>query len=131
MSENITRSDLKTILIFGIHLARLEDDQLNGKKPVLRQIADAVHLTPEERRELTQDEISLGRSLRRLSCPGAKLLMLKTLCLVSQSSGEASPPEVEFIHNVVDLLGEEVFLLPKKEWGSYETEVMEALDNIG
>lgn len=126
--SDLNRDDLKIILLFGIHLAKIDGDFAVWEKKLLARFADAMKLTEREKSELVHQEISLSQGLQRLSGQGAKSLLVKTLCAVSFSDGDTHPNEVDFIHKVVEKLETQVFILPQGEWGAYEDEVMAELN---
>ena len=129
MSE-ITRNDLKVILMFGIHIAKIDDDFAVWEKNILNRFADAMGLTETEREKLTGEKISLAEGLLKLSGKEAKSLLLKTLCAVSHSDGEAHDKEIDFISKVFSKLGDQMFMLPRSEWGVYESEVFATLESL-
>jgi tellurite resistance protein len=126
--SDLNRDDLKIILLFGIHLAKIDGDFAVWEKKILARFADAMKLTEREKSEMVHQEISLSQGLRRLSGQGAKSLLVKTLCAVSHSDGDTHPNEVDFIHKVVERLETQVFILPQGEWGTYEDEVITELN---
>ena len=123
-----TRDDLKIILSFGVHLAKLDKVFDPFEKKVLGRFADAMNLEATEKSQLLQREVSLGEGLRSLSGQSARILLLKTLCAVSHSDGESSSEEMEFIEHVIETIGSQVFVLPRAEWGVYEDEVLSAFN---
>lgn len=126
MSE-LTREDLKTVLLFGIHIAKIDGEFDVWEKKLLARFADAMGLTPEEREEMTTQKISLANGLSKLTSQQAKTLLWKTLCAVSYSDGDAHEAEIDFIHKVIEKVGGGVFLLATKDWGTYEQEVLDEL----
>ncbi len=126
--SDLNRDDLKIILLFGIHLAKIDGDFAVWEKKILARFADAMKLTEREKSEMVHQEISLSQGLRRLSGQEAKSLLVKTLCAVSHSDGDTHPNEVDFIHKVVERLETQVFILPQGEWGTYEDEVITELN---
>jgi len=126
----ITRQDLTTILLFGIHIAKIDDNFDVWEKRILKRFADRMHLSDAERAELLHQEISLGRELRNLSSKDALTLLVKTLCAVSYVDGKANDEELQFIERVVSASGEPVMLMPREEWGVYEEEVFHTLDEV-
>lgn len=126
----LTREDLKTILLFGIHVAKIDEEFAVWERQVLSRFADAMHLSEAEREEMAERDISLAEGLRRLSGQEAATLLVKTLCAVAASDGKDDPVEREFIHKVVERLDTSMFLLPRAEWASYEQEVLEALRGL-
>lgn len=126
----VTHEDLKTILLFGIHLARIDTQFVPFEKKILARFADAMKLTEEERASLLEQNVSLGEGLKQLSGPEARTLLLHTLCAVSFSDGNTHPAEVEFINKVARKIGDAGALLPKEEWGAYEEQVFQAFEEI-
>ncbi len=88
-------------------------------------------LTEAEKAQLAAERLSLSDGLRQLSGQQAGTLLLKTLCAVAHSDGRMHPAEVEFVHKVTQRLGGEAFVLPQSEWGAYEREVFDALNELG
>jgi tellurite resistance protein len=126
----ITRQDLKTILLFATHVAKVDNEFVLQEKEMLHKIAEAIKLTAEERAELLKREASLSSGLNHLSSNEAKQLLVKTLCAVSHSDGKAVKPEIDFIEKVIEHFEGSVFVLPREEWGKYETEVMKTLASL-
>ena len=58
----------------------------------------------------------------------ARQLLLKTLCAVAHSDGATHPAELEFINKVIQQLGGQLFVLSKDEWGTYEKEVLDTIN---
>ena len=127
---DITREDLKTILKFGIHLARLDSNFHIEEKRVLRRFSEAIGLTDAEREALMAGDSSLGHGLVDLSSDAAKELLLKTLCIISFVDGHTGPDEVGFIERVIEKMNSTSFLLPKEEWGGYEKEVFDTISKL-
>ena len=130
MSE-VKREDMKTILLFGIHIAKIDGEFDVWEKKILARFAEAMGLTESEKDEMTHQKLSLSEGLSRLSGQAAKTLLWKTLCAVSSSDGETHPAEIEFIHKVIEKVGGQIFLHATKDWGSYEKEVLEELSAGG
>lgn len=130
MSE-LTREDLKTILLFGIHIAKVDGEFDVWEKKILARFADAMGLTDAEKEQMTHQKISLAGGLKQLSGQRAKTLLWKTLCAVSHSDGETHETEVDFIHKVLDKVGGQIFLHAVKDWGAYEQEVLDELQDNG
>ena len=126
----VTRDDLKIILKFGVHLARVDGNFHMEEKKVLRKFSEAINLTEEEREELMGGDSSLNHGLGDLSSDTARELLLKALCTVSYVDGFTSDNEVAFIEKVLGKLESGSFLLPKEEWGSYETELFDAISQV-
>jgi len=123
----ITREDLKIILKFGIHLARVDANFHLEEKKVLKRFSEAIHITDEEREELMADA-SLQHGLDELASDSAKELLLKTLCAVAYVDGKTTPEEVAFVEKVLGKFEGLSFLLPKEEWGAYEAEIFEIIE---
>ena len=130
MSE-LTRDDLKTILLFGIHIAKVDGNFDVWEKKILARFADAMGLTEAEKEQMAHQRTSLADGLGHLSGQKAKTLLWKTLCAVSHSDGEAHETEMDFIYKVLDKVGGQIFLHAVKDWGAYEQEVMDALQDKG
>ena len=128
--SGLTRDDLKTILQFGIHIAKIDGDFAVWEKKVLARYADAMKLTEGERTAMAQQNLSLAKGLDSLSSNEAKHLLLKTLCSVAHSDGVPHDTEVDFIQKVVERLGGQIFILSKDEWGRYENEVMDTIAEV-
>ena len=129
MSE-LTREDCIIILQFGIHIAKIDGDFDVWEKKVLKRFADAMGLTEQEKTEMLNKTISLAHGLEKLSSIEARSLLLKTLCAVSDSDGEAHETEIEFINKVIEKLGSQVFVLPRSEWKVYQDEVISTLQSM-
>lgn len=126
----ITRQDLKTILLFATHVAKVDNEFVVQEKELLTKLADAIKLTPQERSDMVGKDASLSDGLNQLSSNEAKQLLVKALCAVSYSDGKAVKVEVDFIQKVIEHFGDSVFVLPKEEWGKYEAEVMKVLTTL-
>ncbi|MEE8433481.1 MAG: TerB family tellurite resistance protein [bacterium] len=126
MSE-LTREDLKTILQFGIHIAKVDGKFDVWEKKILARFAEAMGLTEAEKEQMTHQQISLAGGLSHLSGQKAKTILWKTLCAVSHSDGETHETEMDFIQKVLDKVGGQIFLHAVKDWGAYEQEVMDEL----
>jgi tellurite resistance protein len=127
----INRQDLKTILVFATHVAKVDNDFVTQEKELLHKFAEAIHLTPDERGELLKREASLADGLNHLSSNDAKQLLVKTLCAVAHADGKAIKPEMDFIQKVIEHFGSSVFVLPREDWGKYEVEVLKILGTLG
>lgn len=126
----ITRQDLKTILLFATHVAKVDSEFALQEKEFLFKVAEGMRLTPQERGDLLKQEASLSSGLNHLSSNAAKQLLVKTLCAVSHCDGKAVKAETDFIQRVIEHFGDAVFVLPREEWGSYEAEVLKALGAV-
>ena len=125
--SSVTRNDLKTILQFGIHIAKIDGDFAVWEKKVLARFAEAMRLTEEEKHAMVHQGISLSHGLDALSGQESRQLLMKTLCAVAHSDGVPHETEVDFITRVMQRLGGQVFILAKEEWGTYEQEVLDAI----
>jgi len=123
----ITRDDLKTVFIFGLHLARIDNRFDPFEQKLLAKVAQAIKLTTQEKEQLVKGRVSLQKSLRLLSGESALNLLAKTLCAVAHQDGVVEPEEKEFIHRVLSHSDKPVMLLPQEEWGGYEAEVLDSL----
>ena len=124
---SISRQDLKTILVFAIHLAKVDSEFTLQEKKVLKRYSEAIGLQEEEREELVGLGGSLSEDAAALSSDDAKELLLKTLCAVSFVDGNTSSDEVEFIQKVQLKLGIDYPLPVKADWGGFEEEVFATL----
>ncbi|HKJ00115.1 MAG TPA: hypothetical protein VKB51_16680 [bacterium] len=128
--SSLSRQDLKTILQFGIHIAKIDGDFAVWEKQVLARFADAMKLTEDERAEMVRQNLSLSRGLGSLTSHDAQQLLLKTLCAVAHSDGVPHETELDFIQKVLQRLGGQIFILSKDEWGTYEKEVLETINEV-
>lgn len=128
--SGITRLDLKAILLCAIHLAKVDNDFSLQEKKLLRRFADTIGLKKDEREELVAMGGSLASDVDALSSTDAMELLLKTLCAVSFVDGNTTPDEIEFIEKVLVRTGIEYPIPPKEEWGIYEEDVFQALQEI-
>lgn len=127
MSE-VSREDLKTILLFCCHLARLDKNFHPFEKKILQRYAEAINLLDDERSALLEHEFSLVKNMAHLTGEDAKKLLIKTLCLVAAVDGYAHPGEISFIEKVRINSGVGFSPLPEGEWASYEEEVFKELE---
>jgi tellurite resistance protein len=128
--SSLTRDDLKTILQFGIHIAKIDGDFAVWEKKVLARYADAMKLTEQERAQMVADKLRLAQGLDSLSSTEANHLLLKTLCSVAHSDGVPHETELDFITKVMQRLGGQIFILSKEEWGIYEKEVIDTINEV-
>lgn len=126
----ITREELKTILLFGVHIAKLDKNFDIWERKILSRFAAAMKLSDEERKKLGQQRFSLGKGLGALESSAARQLLVKLMCAVSFVDGSASDQELDFIERVVTKLKSQVFILPREDWGRYEKEVFKTLEEI-
>lgn len=123
----ISRDDLRTIIRFGIHIARIDGNFDAFEKKVLRRFADTMGLSAADRDELLKGEASLATGLKSLHTKDSKNLLVKTLCAIAHADGTANKDELDFIQRVISKLGESVFVDAREEWGRYEDEVVKIL----
>ena len=123
----ISRDDLRTIIRFGIHIARIDGNFDAFEKKVLRRFADTMGLSEDDRAELLKGEASLATGLRSLANKDSKNLLVKALCAIAHADGKANKDEIDFIQRVISKLGEAVFVDSREEWGRYEEEVVKIL----
>lgn len=126
----ISREDLRTILMFGVHIGKVDDTFDVWEKQILKRFADAINLSQEERGDIAEQEISLRHGLDSLSSAEARNLLIKTLCAVSYADGNTHPRELEFIEKVITRAGATVMVLPREEWGLYEKEIFDDLQQF-
>ena len=124
----ISRNELKTILMFGVHIAKLDSKFDVWERKILARFATAIRLTDQERGALAKERISLIRGLNSLQSDDARNLLVKVLCAVAHVDGKASESELEFIEKVVVKLKGQVFILPREDWGRYENEVFTTIE---
>ncbi len=124
----ISRTDLKTIIRFGIHIARIDNDFAAFEKKILKRFSDTMGLTQAERDELLKGEASLATGLKGMTSAGAHNLLIKTLCAIAHADGTANKEELDFIQRVIAKFNESVFVYPREEWGMYEEEVIKILE---
>ena len=128
--SDITRQDLKAILLCAIHLAKVDNDFSLMEKKMLRRYADVIGLEESEREELVAMGGSLASDVDSLSSTDAMELLIKTLCAVSFVDGTTSPEEIEFIQKVLVRTGIDYPVPPKEDWDIYEVEVFKSLQEI-
>lgn len=123
------RDDCKTILVFALHVARVDQEFVGFEKDVLKRLTDAVQLSEQEKDELLRRKFSLGEAMGNLSGPDASEVLVKTLCAVAHADGKRHDAEFDFIRKVNAQLNEPLDLPPWEEWNRFEPEVLEALRN--
>jgi tellurite resistance protein len=128
--SSLTRNDLRTILRFGIHIAKIDGDFAVWEKKVLARFAEAMKLTEAEKTAMVRENLSLSQGLGSLSGRDAQQLLLKVLCSVAHSDKVSHPKELDFIQKVLQRLGGQIFVLSKDEWGTYEKEVLATLSEV-
>jgi len=127
---DLTRDDLKTILVFALHVARVDDNLAGIEKTILGRYIEVTHLDENERRELAQQSHSLSHDIDGLSGPDAGSLLVKTICAVAHADGIKHAMEDSFIRKVNAQLGNVVPLPPFDEWGDFADEVLAILANL-
>lgn len=125
--SDITRQDLKAILLCAIHLAKVDNDFSLMEKKLLRRFADTIGLKESEREELVAMGGSLASDVDSLSSKSAMELLIKTLCAVSFVDGSTDPEEIEFIEKVLVRTRIDYPIPPKEDWGIYEEEVFKEI----
>ena len=123
----ISREDLRIILAFALHTAKVDQEFAQSERAVIKQYLDRIQFTDAERQSLTSQKVSLSEGLEHLSGKAAKELLVKTICTVAFSDGVMRESETEFVHRVSHQLKTGMTLLPQDRWGEYEAEVMKAL----
>jgi len=127
----ISREELLTIMLFGLHIAKIDNNMDVWERKMLVRFAEAIHLTDEERVGLSKGGVSLSEKMKNLNTIESRQLLVKMLCAVCFADGAANAHELGFIEKVVSKLGSEVFVLPREEWGLYEGEVFKTLQALG
>lgn len=126
--DTISRDDLKILLKFALHMAKVDKDLAPLERKILKRYVDLIGLTDEERKALIGSEQSLSQGLASIESQEAKVLLVKTLCAVAHSDGVMHEAEGAFIQKVNGQLGGAVELLPFEDWEVYEKEVLKQLD---
>lgn len=125
--EAISRDELKVILMFAFHVAKVDQEIAGLERKILKRYMELIGLTQEERMELMGSDKSLSHRLETLTSPEAKQLLVKTLCAVAHSDGVMHEREGDFIRKVNGQLGNAVDIQPFEDWEMYEKEVLEQL----
>lgn len=128
--SDVTREDAKTVLLFSLHLARIDSQFDAWEKKTLQKIAQVMKLSDAEMGALSSEKISLSQSLGAISGVAAMDLLAKTLCVIASSDGIASDNESQFIKKVVKASGHDITIGPETEWEKYEAEVLRILGEI-
>ena len=128
---DITRQDIRIILAFALHVAKVDHDLATSEKAVLKHYLETGQISKDEMVDLARKEHSLSGDLLLLSGPDAGELLLKTLCAVAHSDGVMKESETEFIQRVAQQLNSTLTLLPQDRWGEYENEVLNSLRSLG
>ena len=126
----ISRDELKTILLFGVHIAKVDQKFDVWERKILARIAESLSLSDAEKQAMTREDFSLGKGLASLTSDEGQQLLVKTLCAVAHVDGVASGEEIEFIERVIVKLKAQVFVYGREEWGKYEKEVFETLKQV-
>ena len=128
--EEVSRNDLKIILMFGLHLAMADNDFTLQGKNFLGGFFRKLRLSESEKKEVARRQISLAEYLGKLSSEAATEQLVEFLCAVSRVDGKMDEAEIEFIEKVHSLLKRKKPLLPLEEWGEYEERATAQLDRI-
>lgn len=123
----LTRDDLKTTLLFALHIARVDQDFDGSEKNILSRFIELVGFTDADRVELADAGKSLSERLNNLSGVPAKDFLIKTLCAVAHADHNMHSSERDFLEKVQALLGRNFDLPPFDEWEELEAEVLEVL----
>jgi tellurite resistance protein len=130
LMAKISRDELKTILTFGVHIAKLDRNFDVWERKILARFAAAMKLTDQERESLAKAQLSLSKGLQSLDTDDSRQLLVKVLCAVAHVDGKANEDELEFIQKVAMRMKGQVFVLPREDWGRYEGEVFSTLDAL-
>lgn len=127
--SRLSRQDLKTILLCGIHLAKVDSDFSLQEKKLLRRFSEAMNLADGERAELLAMGGSIAENLEQLTSDYARELLLKTLCAVSFVDGVTDAEEIAFIEKVRGAVAADFPLPPPEEWSGFEEEVFSIVES--
>ncbi|MDH5753147.1 MAG: hypothetical protein OEZ59_12120, partial [Deltaproteobacteria bacterium] len=94
----ITREDLKIILAFALHVAKVDHEFANMEKVIIKRFVEVSHIEQEELAQLASTRISLADCLGRMSGDEAKSLLVQTMCAVAHCDGVTKDVESEFIN---------------------------------
>ena len=128
--QKLTRDDLKNMLRFGVHVAKVDGEMNEEERLTLVRFARAMKLSEQERNLMLKDEITLAQAMRRLSGSPAETLLVKVMCAVANADGQILPVEQEFFERVLERLKEQVFVYTKSKWDQYEAEVLKDFANL-
>jgi uncharacterized tellurite resistance protein B-like protein len=128
---DISHEDIKIILLFALHVAKVDKEFAGMEKRILRRFVELAGISEEERMEMMHADKSLAHGLEHLSSGAARELLVKSLCAVAHSDGVMHETEREFINRVNSQLGEPISLPPFEEWEAYEHEVLALLNELG
>lgn len=127
---DITREDLKIILLFALHMARVDEVFDVSEKKLLARFVELAHLSEEERTGLADAGRSLSHGLDSLSSDAARDLLVKTLCAIASADGLMHSSEQAFMDKVEGVVGGTQQLPPFEQWESMEGEVLAILGNL-
>ena len=125
--REVTMSDLRNILMVGIHLAKVDKDFDWEEARILNKINDIIQLTKEEKKELLHEGFNVMEGLDALVTAKARRLLVKFLCAIAHSDQVLQGSEVEFINKVNAQFGNLVSMKPVDAWHEYEEEVTDIL----
>lgn len=125
--SELSKSDLRTILLVGVHLAKVDGEFHWEESRVLQMINDILELTTEERQELLRSGFNLKEGLDALTTSKARELLVKTLCAIAHSDQNIHGAELEFIDKIKNNVGILLEIKPPGMWHEYEVEVAEIL----
>ena len=89
--EELTRSDLKIFLMFGLHLAMADKDFSMSEKRLLGRFYKKLRLSEKEQLEISGKPISLAKNMDGLSSDAVRERLVEFLCAVSSVDGD--PPQ--------------------------------------
>ena len=125
--REVTMSDLRNILMVGIHLAKVDKDFHWEEVRILNKINDIIQLTSEEKQELLYEGFNVMKGLDALVNAKARRLLVKFLCAIAHSDQALHGLEVEFINKVNAQFDNLVTMKPVDAWREYEEEVTDIL----
>ena len=125
--REVTMSDLRNILMIGIHLAKVDKDFDWEEARILNKINDIIQLTKEEKQELLHEGFNVMEGLDALVTAKARRLLVKFLCAIAHADQVLQGSEVEFINKVNGQFGNLVTMKPLDAWNEYEVKVTDIL----
>ncbi len=125
--REVTMSDLRNILMIGIHLAKVDKDFDWEEARILNKINDIIQLTKEEKQELLHEGFNVMEGLDALVTAKARTLLVKFLCAIAHADQVLQGSEVEFINKVNAQFSNLVTMKPVDAWHEYEAEVTDIL----
>lgn len=128
--EEITRNDLKIILMFGLHMAMPGSDFSLPEKQLLGRFFKKLRLSKSEKKEVTRQQISLVEYLGELSSEAATEQLVEFLCAVARVDGKLDEAKISFIEKVISQLKRKKPLLSLEEWGEYDKRAAVLVDSI-